>query len=516
MSNPHTLIFPPLAGGRGQAGGGGQLILYSDSLQQISPTEASAFGEEPVQLRENGVAEWALSGAPHGWRLRDGGPVQRSRTNPHTGTLTAGNEAGLLTLVLEDETGRERARVGLEIVSTKLSYRTDFRLLLEAIARRATDLLLRQRTDITSPVTPSEQTDPARLTERFFLLRGLLESGEFQQALARILADPHRVLTPETEQQPLSRARRLTPRAVRWLATATPRQPVPAGHRLAERGLTTVPQQLPHTHPTETYDTPENRFVRHALSQLLHALEECCVTERLKREARGLIHRLERALAHPVFAEVGALTQIPVSSKLWERRSGYRELYRTWLAAQQALRLSWDGGQAVFGAGRRDVATLYEYWCFFEVAEAVESVFGVALPYDKLLTPARDGTALTLRRGTELRLETPTLCLTYNPTLTTWTRPVRPDITLELGKTRIHFDAKYRLTSHDDALTDDLLTMHAYRDAIPGTLAAVALYPGTKTRWWPTPNGGGGLGALPLAPGHPQGALEDFLHRIEY
>ena len=154
---------------------------------------------------------------------------------------------------------------------------------------------------------------------------------------------------------------------------------------------------------------------------------------------------------------------------------------------------------------------LYEYWCFFEVAEAVEAVFNVALPYEKLLTPTADGSALALRRGTELRLATPTLCLTYNPTLATWTRPVRPDITLELGKTRVHFDAKYRLSDHHDALTEDILTMHAYRDAIPGTLAALALYPGKVMRWWPDTQNHGGLGALPLTPGHGRDALDQFL-----
>ncbi len=465
-----------------------------------------------MQLRENGVAEWVLSGVPKSWRLREGGPVRVSRTNPHSGTLTADNEVGLLTLVLQDETGRPRASAGLEIVSAKLSYRADFRQLLEDIARRATDLLLRQRTEVTSPMTATERPDPARLVERFFLLRGLLESGEFQRGLARVLSDPHRVLHAEAESLPLNRARRLTPSAVRWLATATPRQPVPSGRPLAERGLATVPLHLPHMRPTETCDTPENRFIQYALRQLLSSLESCCVTERLRKEARWLRAPLEQALTHPLFAEVGPLMQLPTGSQVLTRRSGYREVYQTWLAAQQALRLSWEGGQEVFGAGRRDVATLYEYWCFFEVAAAVERVFGFCWPIDAFLTHTIDGFSLALRRGTELRLESDGVSLFYNPTLPTWTRPVRPDITLAIGEMRLHFDAKYRLTDRYDALTDDILTMHAYRDAIPGTLAAVALYPGKTAHWWPDPaSPHHGLGALPLAPGRGRTALDQLL-----
>jgi predicted component of viral defense system (DUF524 family) len=92
---------------------------------------------------------------------------------------------------------------------------------------------------------------------------------------------------------------------------------------------------------------------------------------------------------------------------------------------------------------------------------------------------------------------------------------VRPDITLATGEIRVHFDAKYRLTDHHDALTDDILTMHAYRDAIPGTLAAVALYPGKTAHWWPDPaSPRHGLGALPLAPGRGQTALDQLLTAI--
>lgn len=514
MNNPLKIPLRLPEGVAVSAAGGG-LLLYSDALREIPLTEAATFGEEPVQLRENGVAEWVLSGVPKSWRLREGGPVRVSRTNPHSGTLMAGNEAGLLTLVLEDETGRLRASAGLEIVSAKLGYREDFRQLLEDIARRATDLLLRQRTEMTSPMTATERPDPARLVERFFLLRGLLESGEFQRGLARVLSDPHRILHAEAESLPLNRARRLTPSAVRWLATATPRQPVPAGHCLTKRGLATVPLHLPHTRPTETGDTPENRFVKYALRQMLETLDACTVTERLQKEAWWLRAPLEQALAHPLFAEVGTLTQLPTGSQVLARRSGYREVYQTWLAAQQALQLSWEGGQEVFGAGRRDVATLYEYWCFFEVAAAVERVLGFCWPSDAFLTPTADGFSLALRRGTELRLEAEGVSLFYNPTLPTWTRPVRPDITLATGEIRVHFDAKYRLTDHHDALTDDILTMHAYRDALPGTLAAVALYPGKTAHWWPDPaSPRHGLGALPLAPGRGQTALDRLLTAI--
>jgi hypothetical protein len=42
-----------------------------------------------------------------------------------------------------------------------------------------------------------------------------------------------------------------------------------------------------------------------------------------------------------------------------QRKAGYREVLRWWL--------SWEGGEELFHAGQRDVASLYEYWLFLEL-----------------------------------------------------------------------------------------------------------------------------------------------------
>jgi hypothetical protein len=114
-----------------------------------------------------------------------------------------------------------------------------------------------------------------------------------------------------------------------------------------------------------------------------------------------------------------------------------------------------------------------------------------------------------------------------------WTRPMRPDLSLEIRPVPgspapfepvwIHFDAKYRVesitglfgaTARDEAaveleaenrgqtLRSDLLKMHAYRDAIRRSAGAYVIYPGTELEQNQVyheilP----GLGAFPLRPG---------------
>ena len=42
-------------------------------------------------------------------------------------------------------------------------------------------------------------------------------------------------------------------------------------------------------------------------------------------------------------------------------------MLRWWLRFRTESELSWEGGEELFHAGQRDVASLYEYWLFFEL-----------------------------------------------------------------------------------------------------------------------------------------------------
>ena len=40
-----------------------------------------------------------------------------------------------------------------------------------------------------------------------------------------------------------------------------------------------------------------------------------------------------------------------------------------------AAKLIWSGGEAVYGAGKKDIATLYEYWVFFKLLDLFQELF---------------------------------------------------------------------------------------------------------------------------------------------
>ena len=293
-------------------------------------------------------------------------------------------------------------------------------------------------------------------------------------------------------------------------------------------GLDSVPRQVTRTTHIESFETIPNQFVRFAFEQWkslaarVHDLlpDRGADNERGRREARRIEERLHHLLTIPALAEAGRLDHFPNANTVLNSRAAYREIFRSFLLGDVAASVTWEGGDDVFGAGSRDVATLYEYWVFIELARIIESIPGFSFDRSELVTETKGGLSLDLRRGSEVLLSgTGTrrgrsirLELWFNRTFTphgrqesSWTVEMRPDCSLRIQPsdekwdmaTWVHFDAKYRIhqyetffrTDVDDgdairsqmssrAKSDDLRKMHAYRDAIRRTAGAYVLYPG--------------------------------------
>ena len=206
---------------------------------------------------------------------------------------------------------------------------------------------------------------------------------------------------------------------------------------------------------------------------------ETSSTIRGVREANALQDELDALLNEPLLREVSSLTHFPGGSQVLQKREGYRELLRAYVEFEIASKLAWDGGEDVYGAGQRDVASLYEYWVFFKLAEIVSSVCNAPLDLESLVEVSEEGLAIDIRRGKDrvlvgdverlgrrLRIE-----LWFNRTFAfgprdgqSWTRQMRPDYSLrihavdeaqlkrEADDIWLHFDAKYRIDRLAEAM----------------------------------------------------------------
>lgn len=550
-------------------------------LQEIDAIEAREWGEERIQLLEGTTYDYEIPLSAHGLHLR-AGVIRRSGLSDSTverGTICARSYTGLFPIILEDSTGNRVAEGAVEVRSAKIDYRTHYREMLDFIADRATDLLLELRAPSLVRLAPKPGVDPQTITQRYSFARHFVGSREFRDAISRIIALPHERTVQAVDEQNTHGRFRPTASLVRQLASKQPRRAVPANHSLSSR-LSSIPTNVVVPRPRATVDTAENRFIKFALSsfELFFAEMERHLLgrkrsedSRLRREITSQRTLISNILSHELFRHIREAQFLPLGSSVLQRRGGYREVLKAWLRFNLAATLEWNGGLDVYGGGRRDVATLYEYWLFFQLLDLVTGKF--KLPSSRLsalIERTGDSFGLKLKSGIHVpisgkfdngvrqfevrfsfnrtfsRQSGPSADLVANyPASGSWTRRMRPDYTLSIWPAvysesdaeqqelivHIHFDAKYRVetisdlfgTDDEEAITaaeqainedrptkrDDLLKMHAYRDAIRRSQGAYVLYPGTEHVLWRgfhelLP----GIGAFAVVPGDRRGIDE--------
>lgn len=173
----------------------------------------------------------------------------------------------------------------------------------------------------------------------------------------------------------------------------------------------------------------------------------------------------------------------------------------------------------------RDIAALYEWWCFFQVVRAVSDTVGPPVRVDPAAPSwqgAELGQGLTAHFSGKVRVE-------FNRSFSrspggkhrSYSVPLRPDILVETPQVRHIFDAKFAfeplgpsLTDNDDEGEDEespagrarrwhIHKMHTYRDALDRVASVRVLYPGSVDEWYPVgPHGARhGVGSLPMRVG---------------
>ena len=519
-------------------------------LVELDAASAAEHGETMVQLREQSSYEYTIVPEPGGADLRL--RCDRAKRSPSIdnqsrdrGRIVTGNFSGTLLLEIVDGEALDSkppvATALIDVRSVKLDYRTEYRGMLRAVADELTGLVAdaRSSTKLGFRSSWQERRDAGWLQIQIELLREMLDSAEFTAAVQRILTFPHERLASEPETLPANFPFRWTPAVTRQITSGQPRCLVPVGHPLRQlHGLAKMPERVRVQRKTRDLDTPENRFIKHALLDF-HAFLAHCQTifeansgwEAAGALARRLSAMVEDWLGRAFFQEIGPLRFAPLGSPVLQRKAGYREVLSGWLRFRMAAEIAWSGGEDLFHAGQRNVADLYEYWLFFQlIGWFCETTNQSRPPVEQLVEGLEEGApCLKLRKQTHLgpfcgrfgNTKRPLQArFDYNRVFKvtpdreeegSWTRKMHPDYTLTFWPdemteadaagqellVHVHFDAKYRvenvdrLFGKDDEDADeedagsagnykrqDLLKMHAYRDAVHRSVGAYVLYPG--------------------------------------
>ena len=396
------------------------------------------------------------------------------------GFLNYGNEVGRADMPIRYTVDgvKKRFVFSYDVVSAKLDYHSDWKIILEDIEAEYRMLSL----DYLKRTYHSIKEEQGESYDIIWWNIFAGKQEQFLRTIHNIIDRPrHRLKGIETFKR-ADQIVRFTPQLEQQVAE----------HRMEETRLYRVEEQQ------NTYNTPENRFLKHALltvqkryaslaARVLAQDSNLAETHRARiayiRDEMNLLSR------HPFFRTVGPFDGIKQESLILQKDVNYSKIFSIFNILQKSFSLN-DG---LYRMETKDIATLYEIWCFIQVEKVVKELTGTE-PEQYSRTEMSGIFTDNLGKGEHSKIifkkDDVTLAeLVYNPRhsdkddvkgigdLVSKTVPQKPDIVLQLTKDDLQqgmkltylFDAKYRLEKdgENDVPPDDAINqMHRYRDAI--------------------------------------------------
>jgi predicted component of viral defense system (DUF524 family) len=408
-----------------------------------------------------------------------------------SGVLNFQNEVGLTELELRF-LGAPLFRMQLEIFPSKMDYKQDYQTILNEVNGQIYNLsfdFLRK----TYHLTGLKGTRGQSLTEFFAILQHVFQ--QLTRTIERMQSAPYHQLTMENRLVIASRVKKAGRENIMYLSKRS--------HLMIDdqqQGLLLIEgKRYTPTHVLETkryvdYDTPENRFVRWVLVRVQTKLRnlELQLGKKERPADPLLLKRIARMQAEVQrilkmdFLRVGKMRQMTITLVL-QMAPGYRDVCKYYLMLMKGLTIQSD----LFHLSMKDLAQLYEYWCFLKIHELLSNKY--ELIKQDIVKLNKSGIFVKLERGNSSKLvyhhpkNGEEFTLYYNALPSgdgSRTIGQQPDNVLTLKKRdsaveyKYIFDAKYRInpayegTSYRGSYKspgpqeEDINTMHRYRDAI--------------------------------------------------
>lgn len=398
------------------------------------------------------------------------------------GTINFGNDLGKSNLILRytKDNSIQEINFQFEVFPTKLNYKSDYEKIVSDIEEDYPYLVL----DFLKKTYTSFKTGNSPNTDLIWwqVFGGLYK--DFIQSSKFILNKPHSRIIRQTKYVKADRINKWTTALEEEYSQF--KQFPNRSYRSEYKTLST--------------NTSENRFFKHAIFQTLRRYKKVksfiemrfsnSIAEPFKAELSSIEKQLEIISANPFFRTINDFQGIKQESLVLQKATGYSTIYKSWIMLNSGLKFL-EGIQKI---ELKNIADLYQIWCFLEIKNVLQNLLGKVNPDDVDLAEIQiDDFVFKIERGVKSKVSF------YKPdgevidlfhdfsydtserkNIKSFTVNQRPDIVLRITKNDLRenyvltylYDAKYRLASDEKEGSPDLPTedsinqMHRYRDAI--------------------------------------------------
>src|SRR5690606_12580332 len=204
----------------------------------------------------------------------------------------------------------ECTKIELEVQSIKSGYRDDYRDMLELITEKCTDLLLQANSPVSQHFEIDYTKESRTLYQKFAFIKSVIDTDEFAEAIHRIVTAPTTKWAETAEERDIRNARRFSNANIKEILKSGKRTKIPEKHYLRSYGIETLPERITTIRKIESVDTPENRFIKHALENFLKFCTDINDKakefghKKIEKESELLIRELESQLHHTVFKDI--------------------------------------------------------------------------------------------------------------------------------------------------------------------------------------------------------------------
>ena len=391
----------------------------------------------------------------------------------------------------------------VEIQSRKLNYNKHYPLMIGDLTEYASGIIF----ELNSPlyqdfILENNNQSPY---EKFMILEYILREEHLPSIIEYLSRNLHSELENVKEEVPISIASNINPNDLIDAILD------------CEELHNNIPLRVNETRYEDTIDVAENRFFKYFLELISDLIEELQI-----KIDDGYVHdklniykkELNYYLSQKYFKEISRLNYIPLNSQVLQKKEGYRDILSYYLMFEFGFKVNWKELSDKFKGHEKKVFELYEYWCYFKLIEVMQDLCECEVNFEDIFAISDDGISIELREGIvkNFSYNGVEIDLLYNQTFKkrdddykSYSVKLRPDYTLRVNAHEtyfIHFDAKYKMYVESERFkNEDIVKMHAYKDAILNTIGAYVLYPGTDYEIYYENNKLNSVGALGLIPG---------------